>query len=203
MNDILRPVTPDGMIGYDQYNQLFYWRQEGKDKVGTIIGDPRGSICPICGRGWETTTESMADQYYHRAREKWLHETCFNRYLSFREYMFWHDLICAARIRFEGLMEITNEYGAAWNNPWYTGKLLDAPARLKLGTRKRVFHMEIMSDEPYCNPVAFDEFAKEDVTKGKTPTGFYIHAWTEAKALEYMKIFAKAAIAPKVDSISK
>lgn len=28
MNDILRPITPDGKVGFDQYNKLVWKRQE-------------------------------------------------------------------------------------------------------------------------------------------------------------------------------
>lgn len=50
MNDIVRPVTPDGDAGFDQFGQFFVWVPDpdgdGKSKIGRIRYDVRGQIAP-------------------------------------------------------------------------------------------------------------------------------------------------------------
>lgn len=205
MNQIVRSVTPE--IGYDEHGQLWHVRQEGTRRTSAMIGNPIGHICPLCGRGWETRTESIIDQFHHQASRRWLHESCFVRHLAFNEHMLWYNALVDARIRFDGLSEIKNEYGGAWNTPWYEVFVLSDgknetsfnEPRIKLGRRKRVWSMELWAAEAcatkckmFPNLEALKDFEKEDVTKEIGQHRVLIHAWTEEKARENLKVFARA-----------
>lgn len=210
MNDILRPLTADGLVGWDQFNQLWLWRVDGKSRSGTVIADVREKTCPVCNRGWEATAESLGDQYHWDSRKQWVHESCFVRYQGLTEHDFWHEALCGV-FRFQGLKEIPNEYRGAWNTPWYRIPLSDVPRTLKLGTRKRVYHMEIEEEAAELPPPRDAEegarrlvakarmdfgkaealFASEDVTKSFGPQRVMIHAWTREKARQYLRKFAE------------
>lgn len=193
MNKIVKPITPDGKIGFDEFDQLTYERQERDCSIYSPISDPRGSTCLICLRGWETTTESIVDQFLWRSREKWIHKSCWVRYLTLREYDMWYGALCSAGITFFFPEEIPNQYGGAWMTPWYTVKLRESRCTLRLGSRKRVYNMEILvpKDEAgVLDVAAAAPLKKEDVTQDITGGRVMIHAWGEAKAKEYMKVFA-------------
>ena len=210
MNDIVRPLTQDGMVGWDAHDQLWLWKAEGKNRVGTIIADVRGKTCPVCARGWEPTAVSLGDQYFWRSREEWAHESCFTRYLGIDEHEFWHGALCSV-VRFHGLVKLPNEYGGAWNTPWYRIPLCDVPRTLKLGRRKRVYHMEIEALEAeLAAPRDAEEgarrlvakarmdfskaealFKSEDVTKEFSEHSVMIHAWDRERARQYLRKFAE------------
>lgn len=200
MNDIVKPLTPDGMCGWDEHNQLWLWKAEaGGGKCGRIIGDPRGHKCRICLQGWLLTTESLEDQAWSREYEEWCHLSCQIRYSGLKERDMWFGALVGAGIRFHGLEAIPNEY---WCNdpwygqrPWYRVRLLDSRRTLKLGKRKRVYCLEIESAMPgagfYSQEQAQDLFKMEDVTKTIRPDSLLIHAWSDDKAREYLKAFAQ------------
>ena len=109
----------------------------------------------------------------------------------------WFQALVDAGIRFDGLDQIPNEY---WRNdpwhsrkPWYRVRLLDTEKTLKLGCRKRVYHMEIQpGGEGHFDPqVAKAAWEKEKVTQEIGTDSLYIHAWSEAKVRIYMLDFAK------------
>jgi hypothetical protein len=217
MNDIIRPLTPCGMVGWDEYNQLWLWRLEKSgNRSGTIIADIRGRTCPICNHGWEITPESLGDQHYLMSRAEWAHESCFIRYIALQEFDFWCDALVGAgfifgrgedRKRLPSLEAIPNEYwpqGDPWGagQPWYRVHLLKkmedgytntAHGRfLKLGSRKRVYVLEVEPGEgSYDQAMAEKLFAPEDVTKKIRSDGMMIHAWGREKAREYLKHFAE------------
>lgn len=194
MNEIVKPLTPDGMVGWDSYGQLCFWKVDGNGRKGWLIGDPRGHKCRICQQGWILTAESLEDQSYWDFFGEWVHKSCSIRYSGLKERDMWHRLLIEAEFRFEALRELPNEY---WRNdewygkkPWYRAKLLDTERTLKLGTRKRVFHMEIEEGRnPYDQAVAKELLGGETSTKEISGTSLYIHAWSEPKALEYLKAF--------------
>lgn len=199
MNEIVKYLTPDGMCGWDAHGQLWLWkvRDDGRP-VGTIIGDPRGHKCRICQQGWILTVESLEDQERWREYEEWVHLSCSIRYNALRERDMWFDALVAAGIRFHGLEEIPNEYWARdpwWSKrPWYRVRLHDAPRALKLGRRKRVYHMEIEASGAaglYSKDLADRLFKDEDVTKSVGAEGMMVHAWGPEKAKDYMKRFAQ------------
>lgn len=199
MNDIVKPLTPDGMCGWDAHGQLWIWKPEGKGKRGTIIGDPRGHKCRICLQGWTLTVESLEDQEYWDSHEEWVHLSCSVRYAALQERDMWYGALIEAGIRFHGFEEIPNEYCPNTpfygRRPWYRVALIDSRRTLKLGRRKRVYSMEIESAMPgaglYSLEQAQELLKAEDVTKEIRPDGLLIHAWGRDKAREYVKAFAK------------
>lgn len=196
MNDIIKPLTPDGMVGWDQHGQLWLWKVDGKGTIGTIIGDPRGHRCRICQQGWVLTVESLEDQRWCQYHREWTHLSCQIRYEGLKERDMWFGALVGAGIRFAGLDEIPNEYWVRdpWfsKRPWYRVRLLDSKRTLKLGRRKRVYSMEIEPGEGICSATTAEElFKTEEVTKQICASNVMIHAWSDEKAHEYLKAFAK------------
>lgn len=196
MKDMVKLLTPDGLVGWDRFGQLWLWRPEGDSYRGQMIGDPRGHTCRICAHGWVLTSESMGDQKYWYDFKEWVHQSCSIRYISLTERDFWLDELLDAGFRFYGFEEIPNEYWTRdeWHKerPWYRVKLSESGRSLKLGTRKRVFHMEIEAREaPVDLQLATDLFSKEDVTKILQADKILVHAWTKAKVKVYLRLFAQ------------
>lgn len=196
MNDIVKPLTPDGMCGWDEFGQLCLWKVDGDRRVGTLIGDPRGHTCRICQQGWALTIESLEDQMYWSDFREWVHRSCSIRYSALKERDKWFWALVDAGIRFDGLQEIPNGYWHRdpWRGkkPWYRVKLLDSERTLKLGFRKRVSHMEIESGTgSFSRALAEELFKDENGTKQIGDDSVLIHAWTDEKALEYLKAFAR------------
>jgi len=201
-NSIVKPLTPDGMCGWDGFGQLWVYHVTKEGRLGRLIGDPRGHKCRICGQGWVLTTESLMDQHWIREYQEWRHLSCHVRFLGLCDRDMWVNLLVDTRLWFTSIQEIPNEY---WRNdppysdrPWYRVTLRDCRPTLKLGRRKRVYHMEIEPHDKKPLPIeqAQELFRGENVTKGVSDSGIYIHAWTEAKALEYLKAFEKM-LSPK------
>lgn len=219
MNAIVKPLTRDGLLGWDQYGQLWRWKVEGERRVGTIIADVREKICCVCGRGWELTAEGMGDQYFWSNRAEWAHETCYIRHLALDEFDFWCSALVGAGFIF-GQKDTTKPLGEGgpalealpngyWGEkdpwgagmPWYRARLLkklesreNAPLgrTLKLGHRKRVYHLEIeVGFGPYDKALAEELFKSEAVTKVIGDDTMLVHAWGQEKAREYLKHFAR------------
>lgn len=221
MNDIIKPLTKDGLVGWDDLGQFWVYHWEGPHKVGSIYHDVREKICCVCGHGWEVSGDSLRDQYFWDGRAEWSHQTCLIRYLALQEFDFWRNSLVDAGFMFgpidnrryiaEGgasIQAIPNEYlgpkdpwGAG--QPWYRVRLLkrvneekseNGPLgrTLKLGSRKRVYHMEIEEGgSPYDAEKAKQLFAPEDVTKRLGENGMMVHAWGRDKAREYLRHFAE------------
>ncbi len=200
-NAIQTPLTPDdlehGQIGIDGFGQLVHWwpRPDG-GKVMSMVDDVRDKVCRLCGRGWQQTAKSWRDQLNHSMFGELIHKSCWTRFLAAEEYLDWYDALCKAKLRFSKPKETLNEYGGAWNTPWYIVDLHpDLRATLKLGRRKRVDHIEVMLGlDARTSPERLQElFAAEDVTKGISSVGhFHIHAWTKEKREEYLATIARA-----------
>jgi len=231
MNDILKPVTADGMAGYDQFGQFYIKWQDREYTCGSVFHDVREKICCICGRGWELTSKSLRDQDFLSHRAEFAHQSCVIRYEALQEYDFWYRAVLDAGFMFgpldnpryiaEGgpaLESIPNGYwpkGDAWGEgkPWYRVRLLkrlpedkqtaderncELGRTLKLGARKRVYHLEI---EPgpgeYDHKLAQELLGNEKVygdvkvTMDIRPDGLMIHAHGREKAREYLKHFAR------------
>lgn len=172
MNDIIKPVTVDGMAGFDQFGQFYIKYQKGEYVIGGKYDDVREKICCICGHGWELTAKSLRDQEFLRHRAEHAHQSCVIRYAALQEYDFWYRAVLDAGFMFGPLdnptyiaeggpafESIPNEYwpkGDPWGagQPWYRVRLLkrvdhkkslNGPLgrTLKLGHRKRVYVLEI------------------------------------------------------------
>lgn len=220
MNDIIKPLTSCGMVGWDAHNQLWLWKNEPHGgRSGTIIADVRGMICPICNHGWQITAESLGDQYYLMSRHQQAHQSCYIRYIALQDFDFWVGALVDAGFIFgpvenpsrmgEGgasIEAIPNEYWGQkdpWGagQPWYRARLLKkmedgytniAHGRiLKLGSRKRVYVLEVEPGEgSFDREMAVKLFSSENVTKQISQNAIMVHAWGREKAKEYLKHFA-------------
>jgi hypothetical protein len=198
MNDIVRPITEDGNVGFDEYNQLVLRWPLGKDSFEyRFIKDVRGKRCPICLQAWLPTAASMRDQVQWRLIDEWVHETCLYRHIGFVERQEFFSAIVEAELRFDGLRPIENRYWPksyeASNKPWYETKLLDYPTILVIGHRKRVTEIELT---PVKGSVLIaewfrDAFKAEDVTKKFDAQGVRVHAWNDEKVGKYLGVIAE------------
>jgi hypothetical protein len=218
MNDIVKPLTHDGLVGWDSYGQLWLWRVQAERREGTIIADVREKVCCVCRRGWELKAESLGDQYFWSSRAEWSHESCYIRHLALDEFDFWCSALVGARFIFgaidnprmigEGpaLESLPNGYWGQkdpWGAgmPWYRARLLKKNEKgdntalgrtLKLGMRKRVHHLEIeVGFGPYDRVLADELFKSENVTKQIDEDRMMVHAWGRDKAREYLKHFTQ------------
>lgn len=217
MNRIVKPLTSDGMVGFDESGQLCLWKEEeGGGRIGKMIADVRKETCFICLRGWQVTAESLEDQSYNDGHAAWSHRSCAIRYGALTQFDFWYGALIEAgfifgrekteRDRLPALESLPNGYHGGtdpWcaGMPWYrvhllkkdVGKWENSPhgRTLRLGRRKRVWHMEI---EPgtgsYDAEAARTLFAGEDVTKDIGDDRMMVHAWGRDKAREYLRHFA-------------
>lgn len=205
---IKRPITDDGLVGFDQFDQLNFATldKDGDYITYTIIADVRRMTCEICGRGWEPTGPSMGDQMFWQIVNGYVHDTCWARYrgLIEREDFYW--AICNASIAFRALVPIPNQYWpdtySSSKKPWYEAELVHYPAKLILGWRKRVAHIEIVAQggtkfewatfpSVLTTSPAEDAFKEENVTKHFHPDSVLLHAWTREKVREYIKKLAE------------
>ncbi len=201
MNDILRPITEDGQVGFDQFDQLLCWTPRGEGMVGRFIKDVRELTCCICNHGWEASAEAMADQRHWQLTDSWVHETCLIRHAGLCERSEFRQAMFDARtgdvgVRFEA-KDIPNRY---WGDrdpygskPWYQFFLLDFPIVFTIGSRKRVVVIEVESTdggELAWWKAAEDYFAPEGVTKAFGYQRVMLHAWGKEKLREYVKKLA-------------
>jgi hypothetical protein len=171
VNDILKPVTPDGMAGFDQYNQFYIKWQDREYTCGSVFHDVREKICCICGHGWDLTSPSLRDQTFLNHRAEHAHQSCTIRYEALQEFDFWYRAVLDAGFMFGPLdnPKYIAEGGACFESlpngywpkadpwsakPWYRVRLqkridkeksLNGPVgrTLRLGARKSVYHLEI------------------------------------------------------------
>jgi hypothetical protein len=219
MNNI-KPLTQDGLVGWDSYGQLWCYRWKNGIREGVIIADVREKTCCVCRRGWELTAESLGDQHRWDSRAEWAHKSCYIRHLALNEYEFWNNALVEARFMFgqidnprtigeaPDLEALPNEYwskGDPWGDglPWYRARLLkrvnvekseNGPLgrTLRLGTRKNVHHLEIeVGFGPFDRALAIELFRSEEVTSRIDEDCMFVHAWGRDKAREYLKHFAK------------
>lgn len=182
-------ITDDKRVGYDESNMLMLATREGECTSYRPISDLRRQKCALCLRGWEATSESLADQTMWELIDSHVHSTCLMRHIGFVEmsdiYLAIHD----AKLRFDGLVMIKNRY---WpkaypehTKPWYETELLDYPVILTIGYRKRVIEISVEGD--WLPWEAFrTTFEKEDVTKDFDPKKMLVHAWGNEKMREYL-----------------
>lgn len=197
IDTIVRPVTGDGLCGFDKFNQFWvYWPAEDRGYAGSIMPDVREKKCAICGQGWECTSESLRNQYFTRVTDEFVHETCYVGYLAMEEAGMFYHALCEARGQLVIVWhwkKIPNEYRGSWNTPWYRVRFEGYVPYLKIGSRKRVYHMS-MHDLRSDQVAAFEKLVeREESTKGAESDrrSVYIHAWTREDVRRYLEIFYK------------
>lgn len=181
-------------IGFDEFGQLICaTKLDHGLTVETMIRDVRGETCPLCRKQWELTCEDLVDQTYHYGRQKMVHKSCLKNGIAANEFDLFKRALDEAKLPCR-IEECENEYKAAWNNPWYLASLdFRDNICIRFGRRKRVFHCELFWDNALKIPDGL--FASEDTTKIIQPNSVMIHAWTDEKVLEYVKIFGQIATA--------
>ncbi len=199
---IVRPVTDDGLVGYDQFNQFAVTSvmADGSESSHHIT-DVRGVTCIICDRGWEPTGPSMADQTNWSMLETLVHLSCFIRHYGLRQReLFWNTLVCDARVRFRGLVAVPNRYwppGDPWSRqPWYQAELVEHAAMFVFGRRKRVCHVEVVAQGGTrfdWHGKAEETFKDEGVTKQFSDASVMLHAYTDDKLREYVRKISEVA----------
>jgi hypothetical protein len=198
---IVRPITDDGLVGYDQFNQLTLCAYRDADSmVFKFIHDVRREKCIICDRGWEATGPSMGDQLYWDLTKSHVHRSCSIRHEGLCERQQIWSAIVGAKIRFGGLLPISNGYwphSDPWSaKPWYEAELLDFPVRFVVGARKRVLNIEVHAQggtKLDWWERAEEMFKDEDVTKEFSSRMVLIHAWGTEKMRQYVKQIADLA----------
>lgn len=196
---IKRPVTEDGLVGYDEFDQFMVTCIERGHETSTHIHDVREQICQICNHGWEPNGPSMRDQFRWQLLEAFVHESCLARHQGLVERQDFYSALCNAPVRFRGLVAIPNQYwGPAdvWgkNKPWYRAELIDFPVRFVLGRRKRVDSIELIPEGGTkllgweSAKIAFDD---QNVTKEFSEDRILLHAYGD-DAKDYIKKLAEA-----------
>jgi hypothetical protein len=212
---IVRPLTQDGLFGYDQFGQLMLGRHDGYGMVFTFAADVREATCAICSHGWESTGPSIYDQEHWHLIDQRVHRSCLARHLGFRERNDVSGALCAARVRFEKLVAEPNGYygdNDEWGKHmlWYHADLIEHPYRIRVGHRKRVWeivlmpHGRVQAVERLADPakkaiipfheevkIEFEPEGKEGITQSIGERQVLLHAYGTAKMTEYIARLAK------------
>jgi len=193
---IVKPITPKtkiGVAGYDEFNQLAVCLFTEDGFTAHHIRDVRAMICPICQRGWDSTVESLDNQYglfqkpwTSEKGERFMdhiycHKTCYEGHLHVEERFMWEGIFCGFKRSF-GIEETPNQYGGGWNTPWYEIKYKNG-LEFTVGSRRRVFNISVKCDRDLSK-----DFESEGViTRYYSDGKFHIHAWDKDKAKEYVQ----------------
>jgi hypothetical protein len=190
-NTIIRPLS--STLGFDEHNQLWASWQEDGSTVSTIVPDLREAKCVICEKGWELTGVDFRHHTELRMTGEVAHSRCYVGYLTLQEAQMWYNLLCDGDR--ETLFipwdwkKIPNEYRGAYDTPWYLVKFKGYVPRLKLGTRKRVYNLELLDLRPEQVKKGEELFAKVDDTKWARNGEVGVHAWTREQAKQYIDWF--------------
>lgn len=212
MNQIISPITKCGNAGFDAHNQLWVRVNDGSGRTTSkIIIDPRGKTCPICGKGWELTVEGMCDQFmYNIVNHGLAHYRCMEGYCSMKEREFVESILADRAWHRDTSLgievdEIPNEYGAAWNTPWFKirfTKVLPG-VELVIGSRKRVWEIGLRNlNRERIGLLArtFDAALVTD-TMGSNATSWYVHAWTKEQVVERVRM-VMSVLLPEAASVA-
>lgn len=195
--EIIRPIGNN--VGFDKFGQFVIAWYEGDSLCSTFSHDLRDKKCAICGQGWELSGEAYRNHVetgmFRGHDSNHAHRTCWEGHLGLQEADMWHRLLCHPENRDDFLkfqwQPIPNEYRGAWNTPWYRINFLEYVPWLKLGSRKRVYHMGIHDLRPEQIEMFKSLFKDVDSTKEAGSSEAFVHAWTEKEAIKYLSHFAK------------
>jgi hypothetical protein len=185
--DIIRPLSSDGCLGYDQFNQLTAMTVDREYKTFHHVPDLRGHKCIVCAQGWALTAESFNDN--QRIDDLgYSHKGCWQRFQTIQEYYDWRGILVGCGIRFCGLKEIPNEYTrGSWGPKWFKTQLFQKKPYLTIGRRKRVWEIVL-----YSANVTQEEFeqsciGKTNNTKHLEDDNVLVHAYSFDEAKEFLK----------------
>lgn len=192
MNDIVRSITPDGRTGFDKYDQLWTWSEPDAsgEQRGTMIRDVRGMTCKLCQKGWELTSASMQDQ--ERFGSGWVvHKGCREGFASVNSFYDIQGMFIKAGYLFQ-MDEIPSQY--PYSPPWQEITILQndndrtpvVGTKVVIGRRKRVWEIQAFGFGD-LSPLFTDvEDTKGYATDPSVPQHYYIHAWTQEQAVDYL-----------------
>lgn len=189
----------NNQIGFDQFKQFMWIAEHEGAQVMKGIFDVRGKKCAICGRTWENTAKDITNQHSPYGRNTLVHETCFVGHLAQVQFDLLQDALSANSILEAGeIKEIANQYGGAWNTPWWKVKIKNRSGfkiGITFGRRKRVYviHATPLGGTKFA--LNGSEFKEEIVTKEIDSDYVMIHAWTNEKVKEYIKTITELTIA--------
>jgi len=190
-NNICAPLSEDGNIGYDGFDQLvIQWKDDDDCMVKTFTVDLREEKCSICGKKWEMAVESWRDHYLWRRYGEHVHNSCFDRYMSLGDRDTIFNCFAAARVRFT-IRSVPNEYTGNVNRPWYRIDLPDLGFFFVIGMRRRVTSIEVCPVEGGAiswHGDAEEAFRNENTTQEFGSSSVRIHAWTAEKEREYVHL---------------
>lgn len=112
-NPITKPITPDGLAGFDDDGHLWLGTVDWTDELRFSCGayhDVRDRVCEICNHGWALTAEALADQAFWNLTDSMVHKTCLIRHCGLVEREELGSAIVSARIPHIGLKPIWNGY---------------------------------------------------------------------------------------------
>ena len=200
MNDfIVRPITDDGLVGYDQFDQLMCGTRDGEHISYAPIADVRRKQCIICNRGWELTGPSLSDQFRWKVTDDFVHLSCWVQFQGLVQRQDFYRALVRADLNFRIIKAIPNQY---WGNDpvfreqsWYEAELVQHPARIVYGVRKRVTSISVIAESGRALDYwadAEEAFAGEDVAKEFAPGKCLVHSWTLENDRRYIALLARA-----------
>jgi hypothetical protein len=172
-------MTPDTMIQSDRLIDITPNQYGGVENRG----------------GWMKSDKILDDYviqegdkaYFYAWRYK--HRTCHALMLAREEQRYFREILAAAGLDKAVLVEIPNGYYSNSDGPvrpWFLARMHFG--NIKIGWRKRVISID-WSD---TKRELLHLFKSEDVTKEQ----HLIHAWSKAKAIEYLTKIREALISP-------
>jgi hypothetical protein len=204
MNAIVKPITPDGRTGFDEYGQLFTWSVPDADgyKTGHIIRDVRAMKCYICDRGWGNTTEELQDQTSY---DKFpVHKNCYAGMRKVQD----RDTISAAFIDAGFMFKMTDldpRYPDPGTPPARQISILHAdddrtPSKYNIiiARRRRVWNIQmhgagdmtkIFQDVTDTKGYTGEDYQGYEETDRHLGAHFYVHCWDKKQMVDYLTRF--------------
>ncbi len=188
-----RVISPDRLVGFDKFNQLWAYEKKGDSFSGTIVRDVRNHTCPVCGKGWELSGPSFLDQDVFNRNGRSLHRRCVYgvEYISQARFVFGikfdnspHDYNKEGdKYKYE---EIPNQYwGKDYPIPYWIITRKDQ-IKIEIGHRKRVWSIKFY-DISEIQVKGIEEIFKEyKPTKQAGLSEWLFHAYTDEEAKEWI-----------------
>ncbi len=193
MNQIVKPIVPDGRTGYDKYGQLISWTKpdaEGNSS-GRMIKDVTAHKCYICDKSWELTSESLRDQVVFDG--KVAHDTCYYGWQKLTEYYTLQNALIDAGYLFS-MTEAEPQY--PHSTPWQTITILhndkdrtDTGRSIFMGRRKRVWSINFKASNEQTPSEIAALFEDVEDTKYVNDDHFIVHAWSKKQLVDYLRRF--------------
>ncbi len=180
--DLLGKLSLAPVLPYETIYKLFTDLSIGWELTGTLAIPKPDSVCAICRKGW--TLENLPDRVSLRKTDaekqtfEMRHKACHRLRLSVEERDIFEEMFKYAGFGSACLLTaIPNEYCPCdYCPPWF---IAETPwGKIKIGWRKRVIQIEWKDTQLDLGEL----FATEEVTKNS----WFIHAWGEEKAKEYL-----------------